>query len=128
MPAETSFGYLSLGGTEDITAVDAAADNSIVSAAPFVHVTKRFTFAQGAGAYTYRIALDVSSSTIVKNSAITFILEFSAGTNPTVEFYNDTVGGTLLQTVTGLADASTFLFEPYFTGTEWKKCDGRYSI
>lgn len=128
MPAETSIGYLALGGEETLISISAADTYDIVFPKPFIQEIQRFSFAAGAGAYTYKIVLDVADSSIVRNSTYTFILEFAASTNPTVEFYNDTVVGTLLQTVSGLDETSTFLFEAYFTGTEWKKCDGRYTV
>jgi hypothetical protein len=94
-------------GTHDLTVID-----------PFVSRTVRVIAQAGTGAYTHKFSLD--NSTALTDAIFRVRLEIAASANPTLEFYDNTTAGTLLQTITGDSSNATYLtFMFEFDGANW---------
>jgi hypothetical protein len=56
-------------------------------------------------------------------------IDFAATTNPTINIYDSSTAGTLLQTITNIdANARSFLFIAAFDGTHWHAEDSKWIL
>lgn len=85
--------------------VSAAGTHDLVYAAYFLRIVK-VTAAAGSGSYVHTFTLD--NSTIKKGGTLRVKLEIAQSANPTISFYDNSLTGTLLQTVNGDAGAAIF--------------------
>lgn len=97
--------------------VSSAGTNDLAYHAFFLRVVKIIA-AAGSGAYTRKFTLD--TSTAKQGATFRIKLDIAASANPTLEFYNDTIAGTLLQTVPGdSSNLTTVTLVFSFDGSAW---------
>lgn len=113
------------GQSADIT-VRAAGTHDLVPDKPFLQWFQLVEVENGEdGPYTHTLTIDNVEAVV--GAIYRIELDIEAGTNPTIEIYDNTTAGTLLQTISGQGDAATyFIFEARYDGTNWHKFDGRY--
>lgn len=126
MPADTSFA-IPPTGTLTASPESEAASRTVSPGANIALGFQRFTLAAGAAPYVVKVTLDRGENLPADGAFFRLRLEFEASTNPTVEVYDESEAGTLLQTVVGVVDSATvFLFEGIYENAVWSKYDGRY--
>lgn len=119
-------GVLGLG-TPLPYSVSSTGTTDIVAPLPFVQNTVFVTVNSEGGAFTHKLTISLTNA--LTQAILHIRLDFAATADPTVEIYNNTIAGTLLQTITGQADSSTsFILDLVFNGTAWQKLDGRYIV
>lgn len=108
-------------GSEEIT-VSTSGTTDLAYSAFFLRRVKIIA-AAGAGAYVRNFTLNTSN---IRNGAIFRIkLEIAQSANPVLNFYNESTGGTLLQTVSGDSSNPTYVTMVISSnGTAWSY-DGR---
>jgi hypothetical protein len=85
----------------------------------------RITAQAGAGSYTYNFALKHDNPKI--GAMFWIAINLSQSSNPTINIYDNSTSGTLLQTVSGDSSNATFyLLQCEYTGTAWQKVSGVY--
>lgn len=132
MPAETSVGFQILTDSLPEASANTDGELDLALSQPFIEGYRRI--AVGAHdltpgvTYTLKLTLDRTDSIPLKN-ALFRIKIFLSSSDPTVEIYDDTSGGTKIGSVTGFADSdSEFNFIARFNGVAWEKYDGRYVV
>ena len=81
----------------------------------------------GTGAYTQGIVLSVANAQ--PGSLMLVPIDVPGAPNPTINIYDGTTGGTLLQTLsTAGAPSGSFLFTARFDGTNWHKLDAHWVL
>ena len=81
-----------------------------------------------AGTETYIASLTLSNSNVLTGALLTIPIDFAASVNGTVNIYDNSAAGTLLQTIANF-DATAerfFLFTARFDGAAWHKEDGHW--
>lgn len=99
--------------------VSAAGTHDLVYSAYFTRIL-RVVAQAGSGSYTHKFTLD--NATVKDGGTLRVKLEISASANPTLEFYDNTTGGTLLQSISGdssNAQYLTLVFEYSATDGAW---------
>lgn len=133
MPAITSFGIQSATGHGTLgtsSGVGISETIDILPGTAFLHWSREFTFEDALGtAYTVKLTLDRTDSPPVDGAFIHLKINMPDSVDPTVQIYDDTTGGPLLQTIVGVADENrTFLGDYRYADNVWTKWDGRYVI
>jgi hypothetical protein len=106
-----------LFGDQGTITVSAAGSHDLVYAA-YIMRTVRIVAQAGSGAYVHNFTLD--NATVKQGGTLRIPLEVAASANITLNFYDNSTGGTLLQTVVG--DSSNALYETHvfeYNGTVW---------
>jgi len=110
-----------------VVAVAAAGTNDILSALPWLTGRAPFTVAAGSGAYATDITLNPLNAH--PGALLRIPIAFAASVNGTVNIYDGTTAGTLLQTINNIdANARSFLFTAGFDGTHWHKETGSWVL
>ena len=87
----------------------------------------RLPFVAGAGAGAYVAAITLSDANVIPGASLRIPIDFAASLNPTINIYDGSTAGTLLQTIANYdANARSFLFIAGFDGTNWHKEDGHW--
>ncbi len=82
-----------------------------------------FSAAVGAGVYAANLLL--SDANALAGALLRIPIDFGATLNPTINIYDNSTAGTLLQTIANIdANARSFLFTASFDGTAWHKENG----
>jgi hypothetical protein len=112
--------------------LNAAGTSAITNANPWIAGRQPVTLAAGGGAYVANLTLtDVVAvtSTPLAGAVLRVIVDFPASANPTLNIYDSSVAGTLLQgplTNPNPAIAQSFYFQAGFDGANWHKEDGHW--
>lgn len=114
------------GGGTTIT-ISAAGTHDLAPNRAFGQWFQRIIAQAGSGPYTHNFTLD---NAYAREGAIFRIaVEVAASANPTILIYNESTGGTLLDTITGdSSNAGTYFMELYFNGTEWARINGNWLL
>jgi hypothetical protein len=81
----------------------------------------------GTGAYVQNITLGDANA--LPGALIRIPIDFASTINPTINIYDGTTGGSLLQTITNIdANARSFLFTAGFDGTQCHKETGAWIL
>jgi hypothetical protein len=87
----------------------------------------RQPFTAGAGSGAYVANLILSDANALPGALMRIPIDFAATLNPTINVYDGSTGGTLLETVSNIdANARSFLFTAGFDGTNWHKETGSW--
>jgi hypothetical protein len=112
-----------LAWTATVTALSAAGTTAVTNAQTWLLGRQPFSAAAGAGAYVANIVL--SDTNALAGALARIPIDFAATLNPTINIYNGSTSGALLQTITNIdANARSFLFTAGFDGTAWHKESG----
>jgi hypothetical protein len=85
------------------------------------------TAGAGAGVYVANLTLDPANA--LAGAILRIPIDFAATLNPTINIYDGTTGGTLLQTISNIdATARSFLFTAGFDGRAWHKESGAWVV
>jgi hypothetical protein len=111
---QTGLGAISAGGTL-----------AIGHAQSWLLGWAKLSVAAGAGAYVLNLTL--SDANALAGALLRIAIDFGATANPTINIYDSSTGGTLLQTITNPgAMAQSFRFEAGFDGGAWHKETGSW--
>jgi hypothetical protein len=100
---------------------------SIAPAQAFLSYQAPLALGAGSGAYTQNVVL--SDANAVAGSVMYLPMDFAASANGTLEVFDGSTGGTLLEgplTNYDPANAHSFLLICRFDGTNWHKMDGHW--
>jgi len=117
-----------LAWTAGVAAISAAGNVSVQNGQTWLLGRQAFSAAAGAGAYVANIIL--SDANALAGALLRIPIDFAATLNPTINIYDGSTGGTLLQTITQI-DASTarsFLGTYGYDGTHWHKESGAWVL
>jgi hypothetical protein len=92
-------------------------------------LTGRQGISAGAGSAAYTASIILSHTNVMIGAQIRIPIDFAASGNPTIDIYDGSSGGTLLQgplTNPNPAQVHTFLFTAGFDGTNWHKESGAW--
>lgn len=114
------------GGLTNITVSSAVGSpQDVAPAHPFVQYFQRIIAQAGSGAYTHKFTVDTARA--MEGAIFRILVEIAASANPTIEVYNESAAGTLLQTLSGdLSNAGSFLLELEMVSGSWQKISGVY--
>lgn len=109
---------------DEAITVSSTGTTDLVYAAYLLRVVP-ITAEAGTGAYTRKFTLD--NSTVKDGGTLRIVLEVAASANPTLSFYDNTISGTLLTTITGDSDNAQYmtLIFSYEAGTGTWHYEGR---
>jgi hypothetical protein len=85
-----------------------------------------FQIQAGSGTYTANFTL--SRANAVLGYKINVLFQISASTNQTIRVYDNTTGGTLLDTFAGDGTARTIVAQYLYTGAAWDKTISAYQL
>lgn len=106
-------------------ALAAAGTTNIAGTAQWLLGRQQFSAGAGAGPYVSNITL--GDGTAMAGAVLRIPIDFAASANPTINIYDGSEGGTLLQTITNPGGAAqSFLFTAGFDGTHWHKETGAW--
>jgi hypothetical protein len=112
-----------LAWTAAAVALSGAGSTTVSNSQSWLLGRQRFSAGAGAGAYVANIIL--SDANALAGALLRIPIDFAATVNPTINIYDSSTGGTLLQTITNIdANARSFLFTAGFDGTAWHKETG----
>jgi hypothetical protein len=116
-----------LAWTQAVVALAAAGTTAILNAG--IWLLGRAPLSAGAGAGVYVANITLSDANALPGALLRIPIDFAATLNPTINIYDATTGGTLLQTITNIdANARSFLFTAAFDGDHWHKESGAWVI
>lgn len=99
---------------------------TIAPGAAYLIYTQPFLADAGTGAYAQTVAV---SNVQAQSGEIMYIPIQVTGDNPTINFHDESAGGTLLQTVVAAGRPSdSFLLTLRFDGVNWHKLDGHWVL
>lgn len=117
----------SVSGSNSAITVSSTLSTTIYGQPGFVQWFQPITATSGSGAYTRKIVLDRTTYIPSKGATFEVDLSLAASNNITIEIYDGTDTGTLLQQVKGDSSNTTeFAFEAEYNGTVWVKTEGEY--
>jgi len=106
-------------------AISAAGNTTVSNSQTWLLGRQAFSAGAGSGAYTAGIVL--SDANALAGALLRLPIDFAATLNPTINIYDGSTGGTLLQTISNIdANARSFLFTAGFDGTGWHKETGAW--
>lgn len=112
-------------GYTPVVTINAAGTAAIAPNTPFMLWSQPITAQAGVALYTYNFTLDNTQA--VAGAQFSILISLPASTNPTIRFYDESIGSTLIQTVTNPdATARYFLFVALFDGANWMALSGEY--
>jgi hypothetical protein len=112
------------GSSLDIS-VAAAGTTGLVPATPFIQWFQLIKALAGSGAYTRKITLDNTKAAV--GAIFRIEIDFDASANPTIQIFDNTIAGTMIDVVAGDAGQSTYyVLEARFDGMSWKKLRGNF--
>jgi len=116
-----------LGFCNGVVPLAAAGTTAILNTQTWLAGRAPFTAGAGAGAYVANITL--SATNALAGAVLRVCIDFEATLDPTINIYNGSTGGTLLQIVTNIdANGRSFLFTAGFDGTNWHKESGAWVL
>lgn len=114
-----------LGWATGQTVLNAAATVAILNAQTWLLGRASYHAEAGAGAYVLNLTL--SDANALAGALVRVAIDFDATANPTINIYDGSVAGTLLQVITNPgAVAQSFLFTGGFDGAHWHKESGEW--
>lgn len=123
--AQTVTAINQLSGTSAELTLAAVGTTDLAPDKAFIQWFQHVTAGAGAGPYTHKLTLD--SARALKGANFVLEIDIPATSNPTIQIYDNSVSGALLDTIAGDSDnATTYRFEAVLDGTTWKKENAAY--
>jgi hypothetical protein len=116
-----------LAWSQETLALSAAGTTDITNSATWLTGRAPVTAGAGSGAYVADLTLDHANA--LAGAILRILIDFAASGNPTINIYDGTTGGTLLEgplvnPTSGVA--ASFLFIAGFDGAAWHKESGQW--
>jgi hypothetical protein len=117
-----------LGWSRPYLALAAAGTTNIQCASPWLN--GRFPLSIGAGSGAFVANITLSPTNALAGALVRIPIDFAASVNGTVNFYDGTTAGTLMQTITNIdaTDTRSFQFTAGFDGAHWNKETGDWVL
>lgn len=116
---------ITFSGSFDDIEVSAAGTTDLAPTTPFIQWFQLITPLVGAGAYTRKITLDNTKA--AAGAIFRIEIDLPASSNPTIEIYDNTISGTMIDTVTGdPGQSSYYVLQARFDGVQWFKLSGAF--
>jgi hypothetical protein len=116
---------ITFSGSFDDIQVSAAGTTDLAPTTPFSQWFQLITALAGVGAYTRKVTLDNTKA--AAGAIFRIEIDLPASSNPTIQVYDNTITGTMIDTVTGdPGQSSYYVLQARFDGVHWFKLSGAF--